>query len=52
MGYIWPIDPQNGSFESYHKCLEYYEAKVGYKLKEPLKKSPKLRKKFSKLLKI
>ena len=52
MGYIWPINLKNSSNESYHKCLEYYEAKVGYEWKEPLKKSPKLRKKFPKLLKI
>ena len=42
IGYIWPIDHKNSSYESYHKCLRYYEAKVGYKWKEPLKKSQKL----------
>ena len=52
MGSIGPIDPKNSSYESYHKCLEYYEAKVRYKWKENLKKGPKLRKKFSKLVKI
>ena len=44
MGYIRPNDPKNSSYESYLKCLEQYEAKVGYKSEEPLKKRPKLRK--------
>ena len=52
MGSIGPIDPKNNSYESYHKCLEYYEAKVRYKWKEKLKKGPKIKKKFSKLVKI
>jgi len=52
MGYIGQIGPKNSPYESYHKYLEYYEAQDQYKWKEQLKKSPTLRKKFSKLLKI
>ena len=52
MSNIGPFGPKNSSYESYHKWLEYDEAKIGYKWKEPLKMSPKLGKKFSKLLKI